>query len=177
MIAVVKGNVHAEFRTGIEQASTIGIFADYARGFISSNPILSVRKTRPRFAEIVGAINVRREIAQQVAIQGHVCSPSAVWTRLDILNASAGRKAPGSHVGPSFRVIARHVHESVVRTGPDHTFLYRRLANRIERAVNFFASRIACDGLPARTLALRRMRREIGGDALPSHAAVVRAMQ
>src|ERR1051326_7612615 len=64
---------------------------------------------------------------------------------LDVLDAPAGRQVFRRHVRPGLAVIARDVKRTIIRTGPDHALLQRRLRNRIQRAVKLFARNIACD--------------------------------
>ena len=70
--AVVEGDVHAELGAGVEQAGAVGIFAHHARRLVGGDAVLAVGEQRPRLAVVVGAVDVRREIAEQEAIDGGV---------------------------------------------------------------------------------------------------------
>ena len=125
--AVVERDVHAELGAGVEQAGAIGIFAHDARRLIGRDAVLAVGQLRPGLAEIVGAIDVRREIAQQESIDRHVRGPRSVRARLDVLHAAARRQVLRRHVGPRLAVVARHVDQAVVRSGPDQALLQRSI--------------------------------------------------
>ena len=145
-------------------------------GSSAAMPFLPSVSRVQRLAEVVGAIDVRREIAEQVAIDRRVGRSGAVRAGLDVLHAAARRKACGRHVRPRLAVVARHVDRAVVRPGPDHALLHGRLANRVQRAVDLLAGGVARDRLAARALRAFGMRGEIGTDLLPGHAAVARAV-
>ena len=70
--------------------------------------------------------------------------------RFDVLHAPARRKIFRRHVRPPLAVVARDVKRPVIRSGPDHTLLERRLRDRIQSAVKLFAGHVACDRLTAR---------------------------
>ena len=91
--AVIEGNVHAEFGAGVEQAGAVGIFAHHARGLIGGDAVLAVGEQRPGLAEIVGAVDEGREIAQQEAIDGGV--RGAGFVRCRVRCSARARRAGG----------------------------------------------------------------------------------
>src|SRR6185295_6920499 len=172
MCAVVERDVDAEFGAGIEQPGAIRILTNHARGLVWSDAVLSVGEPGPRLAEVVGAINVWREIAEQIPIDGDISGSGSLWARLDILDAAAGRQVLRCDVGPILSVVARHVHQPVVRSGPEQALLHRRFADCVKRAVYLLAGRVARDRGSARLLRLaRRIGCQIGTDLLPGHTA------
>ena len=81
--AVIERNVHAEFGARVEQAGAIGILADDARGLVRGDAVLAIGEARPGLAEIVRAVDVRREVAEQVAVDRGVrrARRDAGWAR------------------------------------------------------------------------------------------------
>src|SRR5947199_10875418 len=63
--AVIERDVDPELGARIEQTGTVRVFAHYARGLVGSNSIFAVCEPLPRFAEVIGAVDVRREVAEQ----------------------------------------------------------------------------------------------------------------
>ena len=120
--AVIERNVHAEFGSGVEQAGAVGIFAHHAGGLVGGDAVRAVGEPGPGLAEIVGAVNVGREIAQQVTVDGDIGGARPERAGLDVLHASAGRQACGSDIGPGLAIVARHVDQAIVRAGPDEPF-------------------------------------------------------
>src|SRR3989442_12590900 len=96
--------------------------------------------------------------------------------RLYVLHAPARRQVFRRDVQPRLPVIASDLERAVVRAGPDHALFERRLRDRVQRAVEFFAGDVASDRLAADALTTRRMRSEVGRDLLPRHAFVAGAM-
>ena len=109
-----------------------------------------------RLAVVVGLIDVRLVVAEQVAIDREVRRALPVRRRLDVLHAAAGRQILRRDVRPGLAVVARDVERPVVRAGPDHALLERRFRDRVERAVELFAGDVARDRLAARALAAVR---------------------
>ena len=70
--AVIERNEDAELCARVKQSFAIGIFAHYARRPVGRNPILAVSQTLPGLAIIIGAINVRLIVAEQITIYGVV---------------------------------------------------------------------------------------------------------
>src|SRR4026209_1648736 len=77
--AVVEGDKHAKLSSRVEQSGTLRVFAHDARGPIGRDAVMAVSQTRPRFAVIISAIDVRFVIAEEPAIDGVVSTPSAMW--------------------------------------------------------------------------------------------------
>ena len=94
----------------------------------------------------------------------------------DRVHSAARRQVPGRHVLPCPAVVARDVHRSVVRAGPEHVRIEPRRAHRIERRVHFFACHVARDRLARRHLPLGSVRGDVGAEARPVQAAVDRLM-
>src|SRR5262245_54904034 len=72
-------------------------------------------------------------------------------------------------------VVSRDVDRSVVRSGPNEAFSNSRLPDRVQRAVELLAGHVARNRLAARALEASIVRRQVGADPLPGHAAVAGA--
>src|SRR6185437_6607264 len=175
--AVVEGDVHAEFGAGIEEAGADRILADDTGGLVGGDAIAAVGEQGPMRTEIVGAVDVGGEVAEQIAIDGGVGGGSAVGRGFDVLDAALGLEASGGDVLPGLAVVAGDIDQAVIGAGPDDPGLDGRFADGVEGAVNLFAGGIAGDGLAAGALGARRMGGEIGGDGFPGDAAVAGAVE
>ena len=69
MIAVVKGNIHAGFRGGVEQALALRIFAN---GIQKSASAIPFSNARPGFSVIAGAEEIRLVVVEAMAVDGGV---------------------------------------------------------------------------------------------------------
>ena len=70
--AIVERHAHPELGAGVEQPRAVGIFAHHARRLVGSDAVGAVGEPRPALAVVVGAINVRCEVAEQEPVDGHV---------------------------------------------------------------------------------------------------------
>src|SRR6185312_5299877 len=121
--------VHAELGACVQQTGARRIFTHHARRLVLRYSVGSVGETRPGLAVIIGAIDIWREIAEQITIDRDVRRAGAVRRRIDRLDATTRRKILGRDVGPRLSIVARYVDRAVVGTGPYQTLLQRRFAN------------------------------------------------
>ncbi len=147
MLAEIEGDVHAELGAGVEQTRAGGILAEDAGGLVRGDAVVAVGEAGPGLAEVVGAVEVGGEVAEQVAVDGDVGGAGLEVAGLDVLDASAGFEAWGGDVRPVLAVVLGDVNEAVVRAGPDEAFFERRLADGVEGGVHLFAGGVAGDGL------------------------------
>src|SRR5678815_4030036 len=97
--------------------------------------------------------------------------------RVDALHATARRLGFRRDVRPRLPVVARDVERAVVRAGPDHAGLERRLLDRVDHAVVLFARDVDRDRLTGwAVLVLRVVRRQVRRELLPRYPLVPRAV-
>ena len=89
--AVVERDEHAELGAGVQQALAIRILTHDARRPVRRNAVLAVGQPRPGLAVVVGAVDVRLVVAEQVTVRREVRRSLAMRRGLDELHASARR--------------------------------------------------------------------------------------
>ena len=136
-----------------------------------------VHDLRPRLAEVGRTENVRRAIVQERATHRHVHRAGVKGRRIDLRHAAEVRHVLRCHVGPAQAAVPRHMHQTVVRTGPDHIHILLAWPHREDHAVHLGAVHIARDRAARLLLRLRRMTREVAAQHLPRATAVQRAPQ
>ena len=94
---------------------------------------------------------------------------------LDDRDERPAADALGRDVLPRLPVVTRDVHESVVRSRPQHTALDRRLREREHRAVVLGSGVVLRDRAARCAEALRIVARQVGADGLPRLALVARS--
>src|SRR5438309_1150848 len=65
--AVVERDVHPELGAGVQQAGAIGILAHHPRRGVGGDAVAAVGEPLPRLAVILRLVDVRLEVAEQVA--------------------------------------------------------------------------------------------------------------
>ena len=175
--AIVVADVQPELGAEVEQALTVGILSHDACRRIIGHTVGAGGQQRPGAAVISGAIGVRLEIAEQVAVDGDVRRALAMARHIDVLHPTTGRHRWWRDLGPGETVVARDMHRPVVRARPDHARLDRRFLDRVQRGVVLLAGHVARDRAAADALCLRIVRCQVGRHALPRDAFVARAMQ
>ena len=129
---------------------------------------------RPRLPEVVRAENVGRVVLEQRFLDRDVRRAGIESRRVDLTHAPEIRHALRCHVRPVLAAVARHVHEAVVRPGPDDIDVSLARREREHRGVDLRTVHVVRDR-PARvTHRLRIVPGEIAADPLPRVAAIRR---
>ena len=131
MRPIVKRDVDTELRASVEQSGPVRVLANDAGRLVLRDTVCPVREQRPILSVVVGAVDVRRKVSEQVAVDCEIGSTGLVWAGLDILHPTARCEAFGCDVGPGFAVVARDIDQAVIGTGPDKTFGDGRFADRV----------------------------------------------
>src|SRR5207302_883963 len=77
---------------GVQQALPIRIFAHHSCRPVARNPVLAIGQPRPALPVVVGAIQIRLIVSEQVAIDRVVCRALSMRRRVDERHASARRQ-------------------------------------------------------------------------------------
>src|SRR5262245_9544500 len=176
MLAVVERKVQTVLDAEIQQSLSHRILADAVR--VAVYALRQIAGNRlPRPAVVRRLVDERVTVVDLMQVDGHVCDAVVESRRLDIADGAPRGKAGQirGDVCPARAGIARHLHLTVVRAGPDDALLDWRLGDREHDAGILDADVVRCEsarGLLARHIAGR----EIGADHLPALAAVGRAM-
>ena len=104
--AVVKRDEHPELSAGVQQSLAVRVLAYDTRRIVAADPVRAGRQARPALAVIVGSIDVRLEIAEEIAIDRVVGGASATRRGLDHRHATTGREILWRDVGPRHPVVA-----------------------------------------------------------------------
>ena len=166
--AVVERDVHAELGAGVEQPLAVRVLAHHARRRVGGDAVLAVGQALPRLAVVVGPVDVRRVVAEQVPVDGVVRRARAVRRHVDERDAPALGQVLRRHVRPRLAVVPRQVERAVVRAHPDHAGLVRRLRDRVQRAVELLAGDVAGDRLAADALAAGGVGGEVRARSSPT---------
>ena len=102
----------------VQQTPALGIFAHDSREFRCWD---AGGDQRPRRAVVIRPVQIRLEIVELVAIRGQIRCARRKVRRINHRDASPLRQSGGSHVLPRPAGVAGNLHESVVRSGPDHS--------------------------------------------------------
>ena len=147
----------------------------------------AVDDLRPRLAVVGRLVEIGLVVLQLVARGRHVGRAGVVRRRVDDADERELGQVGRRHLGPRRAVVARHLHEAVVRAGPEHAGLLRRLGEREDGGVPLRAVGLARDRppeFPRRRIQVRRRllerlgigAREIRADHFPALALVARAV-
>ena len=155
-LAIVERNVDAGFRAGKQQAFAHSVFA---HGMHVSSCGNSVDDLSPRFAEVVRAIDVRRDVVHLVTVDRDVSSRGVMRRSVDQTHHAPRRQIMRRDVVPGCAVVARQLDQAVVGADPNRPRGHRRRRNRVNHALRAF-------------LFFARPQSEIGTDNFPRIAAV-----
>ena len=168
--AVIERNKHAQLGAGVKQA---GFFRIFAHGVHISAVRNAVCDRRPGFAQISRFENVWLEIIEFMSIHRDISAAAVARRRIN--NAD---RAPRGHlrrdVGPMLSVISGHLHQTIVRAGPERSFFYRRFRKRKNRVVIFNRRDVVRERTAARLLFAFIVAREIAADLRPALAVIGR---
>ena len=172
MLAVVEREVQAVFHAEIEEPFSNRILADAVR--VTVNALRQIAGNRlPGAAIIRRLVNERIAVVHLVQVHGDVRRAVVVARRFDIGDSSPRRQVGDvrGHVRPSCAGIARDLNLTVVRPGPDHPLLFRRLGDREHHAGVLHADVVGSQSAGDALLRLVAGG-EVGTDRLPALTAV-----
>ena len=149
----------------IEEAVSLGICADYPDEFRFRDAVVNPQPCSPiiRRLEEQGRI-----IPQPIAVGGDICCRRTVRRRFDDGDGCPLRQVGWCHLAPVLSAVLRNMDEPVVRPGPKHPALVRRLREREYRPVVLHERGVLGYGA-ARRLHLRTViASQIGADCRPT---------
>ena len=178
----VRAGVHrdeqAKLRAQIEDARPLQVLLDHMR--VAAHPRGRADEGGPGLAEIRRAIQVRREIAEGVPVEGGVGRPLGMAAGLHPRHPGGGRQALHvlDQVGPGPAVVLGQLEVAVVGPGPDHARLHRAFGDGVDGRVHLGGGVV--DGDPAGLLLLlffRVVGGQVRGQPVPGLAVVAGAVQ
>src|SRR6185437_9832651 len=92
--------------------------------------------------------------------------------RLDAGDGGPCRQLRRPYLAPVRTAVGRHVHQAVIRSGPDDLIVHRRERDRRKRIELFLAGHIGADRSAGPPLLALVIAREIGADDLPVDALI-----
>ena len=129
---------------------------------------------RPALSVIGGPERVRLVIIQLVTINGYISCPGGVGRRVNDADKTPLAELLRSNVRPMLSVIARYVHQTIVRPGPDHALFDRRFRQRKHRIVVLDAGIIFRQRSTGRLLFALVVPGQVSADGRPRHSPVRR---
>jgi hypothetical protein len=145
-VPIVKGHVDAGLGAEEQQPLALRILLDDASEVVRPH---AGDDLGPRCAVVGRPVHVRRAIGALVAVGGDVRRAGVVGRRLDQADAREVRQARRRDLGPVLPAVPRHVHEAVVRAGPDHLPVDGRRRQGEDHGIGFDAGLVQRDR-PAR---------------------------
>ena len=132
--AVVERNVDARFRSGIEQAALVRVFANHAREGAVGN---SVGDLLPGLAVVARLVEIRFVVVVLVHRRRNISSAGIERRRFDRIDLNPFRHHVFRRrdVVPVLAAVARHLHQTIIGAGPDRSRLHRRFHHRKDRVV------------------------------------------
>src|SRR5258708_34068096 len=130
-IAIIEGDVGAQFRAGVEQALAYRIFADAIEEAAFGN---AGGGALPGFAEIARTVEIRLQVFEAMAVNRGVRGGSVEMRSFDVRDFAPGREFRRSDVAPGLAFVLRELDESVVSTGPNFAGLNARWRNGVNDA-------------------------------------------
>ena len=168
---VVERDVDAVLGAEIQQLRALDVLADRAREVVRRK---AVGDGGPGFPEVVGPEHVRLEVVLLIAVRRDVRRAGAERRRLDEADAREVSQPLRRHVLPARSAVARHLHEAVVGTRPDHGGVLRRRCDGEDGRVGFDTGVVLRDRTARRPHGLRIVACQVGADPRPALAFVGR---
>ena len=119
---VVERDIESVLCAGIEHPLPRGIFPNNVHvGKHASRDVGTNRAPAP--AVVCRLVDVRIEIADLMKVDGDVSRATVVAGRFDVTHRTPRREVGkvGRDVGPCLTTVSRHMHQTVIRAGPDDT--------------------------------------------------------
>ena len=169
--AVIVRDVHAVLRGRVQQPLARGIFADRVHPVVRTDPVDDLR---PRLT-IVGRLEqIRRLVIHQRATHGDIRDASIERRGVNLRDTSEIGHPLGRDVRPRLAAVLGHMHEPVVRAGPDDIDILLARPNREDHAVDFGAVHVARDRTARGPHGVGVMAREVAADRRPVLPTVTR---
>src|SRR5229473_2510937 len=119
-IAIIEGDVDAQFRAGIEQAFAYRIFADAIEEAAFGN---AGGGALPGFAEVTRTVEIWFQVFEAVTVDRGVRGGSVEMRSFDVRDFAPGREFRRSDVAPGLAFVLRELDQPVVGAGPNFTGL------------------------------------------------------
>ncbi len=171
--AVVEGHPHTALGAREQQALPHRIFAHHAHEFARRD---AGDDLGPGLSEVGGLPDIGRQVLELVAVGGDVRRPHRVVRRLDDRDTREVAQLFRRDVAPGFAAVLAEVDQPVIRPGPQHARLQRRLGQREHGSV-VLGRRLIERDRPARgTKRPGVVAREVGRDRGP-RLALIRGLE
>ena len=171
---IVKTDVHARFRSCVQQAIALRIGPQYAGKVELVN---AFGDQLPGGTVVRGMVQVRRVIAQLVAGPRYVSAALAEGVNLHAIEHHPLGHPFGRDVRPILTAITRDVEQSVVGAGPDYTLLQGRFCGGKYSTVVFYAGVILRNWSTGRAQFRGIVTGEVRTNDFPALAAIFRHVQ
>ena len=170
----------AEFGAEEQQLRVDGVFADHVRVAAHAPGIFRGDERGPAPAVVGRHVQVRRHVAEGMAVEGRVRRARRERARLHPVDPAVLRQAAdvADHILPVLSAVARQLHVAVVGAYPDEAALERRLADGEDGGVHLGDRVVDRDATGLLLLLLLRIvGRQVRGDALPALTVIPGAEQ
>ena len=178
--AAVHRHRESQLRAEVEELRVDGILLDHVRVTAHTLSVLRIEERRPGATVILGDVDIRRHVPERVPVEGCIRRARRVLARLNPVHPAVLRQPAHvpHHVLPVPAAVARQLQVAVVGADPDEAGGERGLADREDRGVHLRHRVVDRDAAGFLLLLLLRIvAGEVGRDALPRLAVIVRAEQ
>ena len=131
-LTIIERYIHTTLSTSIQQALFLRISPYHAGKVIVWNTISDLG---PGFAIVLGLVQVRLVVAHFVLSTGYIGTTLYERVSINAVDHQVGRHVGRGHIIPVFTTITGHMHQTIIRAGPDQVFLVRRLSGGKYRSV------------------------------------------
>ena len=168
--AVVERHPHSPFSSCIKKPGALRVLAQNTRELGRWD---SIGDEGPGGAVVGGPVQVRLHVVELVPVGGDVSRSRSEVRRVDHRDARPLRQSRRRNVLPGFAGITRHMHQPIIRSGPNQSWCAGRFGDGEHCGVVFDRRLILGNRSAGRTERARIVSGEVGADWLERLAFIV----